>query len=87
MEEKGGDMGGSGGKWGEMGGNGESSTKQYGKCRNNFKSGRKLGENGTKYLFLTVPFPPFFWRPKIFPTVPFELTALTNGKMGISATH
>ena len=50
--------GGNGGKWGEM----ESSTKQYGKCRNNFKSGRKMGEqgreNGMKYPFLTVPVPP-----------------------------
>ena len=60
-----------GGIWGEMVGNGESSTKQYAKCRNNFKSGRKIGENGTKYPFLTVPFSPFFCRPKIFPTILF----------------
>ena len=35
----------------------------------------------------TVPFFPFFRRPKISPTVPFLFAALTDGKMGIFAAQ
>ena len=55
---------------------------------------RKMGgtweKNGTKQSFFAVPFSPFFPGSKMFPTIPFvknQLTALTDRKVGIFATH
>ena len=76
-------MGGNGETWGEMRekwGSSGHSTWNVG-CgglwrdvveENGIKMGEKWKENGTKYPFFTVAFPPlFFWKSKIFPTVPF----------------
>ena len=56
---------------------------------NGIKLEEKGEKNGTKYPIFAVPFPPFFRRSKIFPTVPFVKisTALTDGKRAIFATH
>ena len=51
---------------------------------------RKMGGNGTKCPFFTVPLSPIFRRSQIFPhnsTCKTQLTALTDGKMGFFATH
>ena len=84
-----------GGKWG---GNVGHSTRDVG-CGGLWRDaaeevgqkGRKWEKTGTKYPFFTVPFSPFSRRSKSFPTVSFvkknQLTALTDGKVGIFATH
>ena len=90
-------MGANGGKWGDMGGNGGDighSIQDVG-CGGLWrdvveKNGAKMGEKWDETpIFQSPPFP-------IFPEVEDipksslcknELTALTNGKKGIFATH
>ena len=81
-----GEIGGEGGKR-EIGGIAHMMWVVEGCGRMWLKMGQKRERNGTKYPFFTVP---FFRRSKVSLTVPLcktQPTALTDGKMGISATQ
>ena len=89
MEENGGGWGKMGemeGKWGNSG----HSTWDVG-CgglrwnvveENRTKTGGKWEENGIKYPFFTVPFPPFSRRSKTFPPVPFVKISAPHSPTG-----
>ena len=81
-------MGGNGGEW-ENGGHSIGNVGCGGLWQGAVEeTGREMEKNGTNHPFFTVPFSQFF-RRLIFPNVPFvknQLSAPTDGKMGIFAT-